>query len=182
MYAEWLQDKGIIRSFAPLPNASIHTLDGENPLPPQRDPSPPVPASIHQPKAEPDVDTPSLTDPGMIERDPDHTDTRGSSGMPLGILGPGPGPDAGPSLPMDITATEDTSGDTRVAESPIAPRKRSRMPVLTDVIDVDGLSSDDEIIVLEVRPSKVFLDAYPIASACIDIILEGRKEGSNQSV
>ncbi|KAF8593004.1 hypothetical protein BDV93DRAFT_530042 [Ceratobasidium sp. AG-I] len=58
---------------------------------------------------------------------------------------------------MEASTTEGADDDINIVDSPrspLAPRKRSREPVTIDVIDVDGLSSDDEIVLLEVRPSK----------------------------
>ncbi|KAF8606912.1 hypothetical protein BDV93DRAFT_520529 [Ceratobasidium sp. AG-I] len=58
---------------------------------------------------------------------------------------------------VGVSTTEGADDDVIIvasSELPPAPRKRSRDPVPTDVIDVDGLSSDDEIVLLEVRPSK----------------------------
>ncbi|KAF8606913.1 hypothetical protein BDV93DRAFT_604230 [Ceratobasidium sp. AG-I] len=150
---EWLQDKGIIRSAVSLPVPQINTIDGEDITPPQRIPSPPPSPLFYQPKAEPDSAVPDLTNLCDTESNINGTDAGGSSTVPPDILEP----KQEPSLFIDQAATEGTGNENNIVnppESPLVPQKRSREPAPTCVIDVDELSSDDEIILLEVRPSK----------------------------
>lgn len=103
---------------------------------------------------------PFLTDLDTIQSNTKGSDTGESYAMPLSILEPEPKPSADPSLLAGPSTVKGTSGETIVVNSPqlpLAPQKRSRELASPEVIDVDGMSSDDEIVLLEVRPPKVFL-------------------------
>lgn len=141
----------------PLPNPEVSVIDEEDALPPPRAPSPPPSPPRHQPKTEPDTVIPSFTDTGVTE-----SETNVPTVSPS-ILDLEPEPDT--TLLMDRCTSRDTDGNTIVVDPPkvtTIPRKRSREPVPTNIIDVDDLSSDEEITLLEVQSSK---------ACCIYIIL-----------
>ncbi|KAF8606911.1 hypothetical protein BDV93DRAFT_553370 [Ceratobasidium sp. AG-I] len=148
----WLLDKGIKRASTPLPNPEINLVDQEDLLPPQQD--------ICSPRYPPEAfnaAVPSLTDTGAAERDPDGIGAREPFDAAIGALESGPEPNAGPSSLVESLPPEGADDAAVVvdsAESLLTPRKRLRELVPTGVIDVDGLSSDDEVILLEIRPSK----------------------------
>lgn len=141
-----------------LMDLDINTIDAENSLPQQRNPSPPCSPPFRQPKTEPDTNTLPIADTSVAEHGSNGPDAGEPSNVSISALEPEP--DAGPSLFMYPSAAEDVNGGTMVVNSPelpLTPQKRSRELISAEVIDVDGISSDDEIVILEVRPSKVFL-------------------------
>lgn len=158
MRKDWLQDKGIARRLVPLPTPETDTTNGNHTTPPQRTPSPPFSSLFSQPKAEPDA----LNDLGSFESDTNGVDDRESSIISHGIdmLEPEPERDKGSPLHVDPPIAKNTASKTVAVDSPgslFVPQKRSRESTWADIIDVDALSSDDEIVLLEAPVSKVLV-------------------------
>lgn len=157
---EWLQDKGIIPSSKPTPATEVNTIDDGESVAPLNSPSLPPSPALCQPKAEPNTTIPSLAGPVTIEIDADGAVVDGFSTTPPALLEPKDELDTIQCLPVSHDSPKDIHDEVVAVEAPpppIVPRKRLREPTPIRAIDVDMLSSDDEIIVLEMKAPKVFI-------------------------
>ncbi|KAF8606914.1 hypothetical protein BDV93DRAFT_553373 [Ceratobasidium sp. AG-I] len=172
---EWLMDKGVIRSSAAVLPLEVNTIDDRDSLTPQVNLPPPSP-SLCQPKAglytavlaiESPVTTETDTFAALV--DANTIAVNKSLNELLALLQPKAEPDITSSLPAHHNKLDDKLDKIiaiELPQTPIVPQKRLRESTPVGTIDVDMLSSDDEVAVLDTKSSKAVKRARYCKCGC----------------